>query len=72
MDKAAQLHIRIVEMGGSLTATSASLAALKVALAGAAAGAGTELPDLRVLDLRGQHADRPGRAGTREGAHIAG
>lgn len=39
-------------MGGSLAPTSASLAALKVALEGAAAaGARTELLDLRALDL---------------------
>ena len=45
-------RIRIVGMGGSLAATSASLAALKVALEGAAAsGADTELLDLRALDL---------------------
>jgi FMN reductase len=45
-------RIRIVGMGGSLAGTSASLAALKVALDGAAAaGADTQVLDLRVLDL---------------------
>lgn len=45
-------RIRVVGVGGSLAAPSASLAALKVALEGAAgAGADTELLDLRVLDL---------------------
>lgn len=45
-------RIRIVGVGGSLAATSASLTALKVALEGAAAaGADTEVLDLRALDL---------------------
>lgn len=45
-------RIRIVGVGGSLAATSASLAALKVALEGAAAaGADTRLLDLHTLDL---------------------
>jgi len=45
-------QIRVVGLGGSLAATSASLAALKVALEGAAAaGADTEVLNLRVLDL---------------------
>jgi FMN reductase len=48
---AAHPPIRAVGMGGSLAPTSASLAALKVALEGAAAaGAHTELLDLRALD----------------------
>lgn len=45
-------QIRVAGMGGSLAPTSASLAALKVALEGAAAaGARTEVLDLRALDL---------------------
>ena len=45
-------RIRVVGIGGSLAAASASLTALKVALDGAAAaGASTEVLDLRVLDL---------------------
>ena len=44
--------IRVVGVGGSLAATSASLVALKVSLEGAAAeGADTQLLDLRALDL---------------------
>jgi FMN reductase len=44
--------IRVVGLGGSLSARSTSLAALTVALEGAAqAGAETELLDVRVLDL---------------------
>lgn len=49
---AAHPQIRVVGMGGSLAPTSSSLAALKVALEGAgAAGAHTQLLDLRALDL---------------------
>ncbi len=44
--------MKIVGLGGSLAARSASLAALKIAIEGAAeAGAETELLDLRSLDL---------------------
>ena len=44
--------IRVVGIGGSLSAQSASLAALKIALQGAAeGGAKTELFDIRTLDL---------------------
>ena len=44
--------IRVVGIGGSLSAQSASLAALKIALEGAAeGGAETELFDIRSLDL---------------------
>jgi FMN reductase len=51
-EHAAHPRIRIVGVGGSLAATSASLTALKVALEGAAAaGADTQVLDLRVLDL---------------------
>lgn len=51
-EPAARPPVRVVGLGGSLAATSASLAALKVALDGAAAaGADTRLLDLRVLDL---------------------
>ena len=43
---------RVVALGGSLAPASTSLAALKVAVEGAAeAGAATELFDVRVLDL---------------------
>ena len=52
MEAAAHPRIRIVGIGGSLAATSASLAALKVALEGAATGgAATQLLDLHALDL---------------------
>ena len=45
-------RLRIVGLGGSLAATSRSLAALRVALDGAAsAGAETVLLNLRELDL---------------------
>jgi FMN reductase len=45
-------RIRVVGLGGSLAAASASLTALKVALEGAAAeGADTQVLDLHVLDL---------------------
>jgi len=45
-------QIRIVGLGGSLAAPSASLTALKVALEGAAsAGADTQILDLHTLDL---------------------
>jgi FMN reductase len=48
----ARVPVRIVGIGGSLAASSASLTALRVALEGAAqAGADTQLLDLRVLDL---------------------
>ena len=44
--------IRVVGVGGSLAAQSASLAALKIALRGAAeGGAETEIFDIRTLDL---------------------
>lgn len=44
--------IRVVGIGGSLAAQSASLAALKIALQGAAeGGAETEIFDIRTLDL---------------------
>ena len=44
--------IRVVGIGGSLSAQSASLAALKIALQGAGeGGAETELFDIRALDL---------------------
>jgi FMN reductase len=45
-------EISVVGLGGSLSATSTSLAALKIALEGAAeGGACTELFDIRALDL---------------------
>lgn len=51
-ENAAHAQIRIVGLGGSLAAPSASLTALKVALEGAAAaGADTQILDLRALDL---------------------
>ena len=51
-ERAAHPPIRIVGLGGSLATTSASLAALKVALEGAAAtGAEIQVLDLHVLDL---------------------
>jgi FMN reductase len=46
------MAVRIVGLGGSLSPQSTSLAALKVAIEGAAeAGATTELFDVRKLDL---------------------
>ncbi|MBA3712692.1 MAG: NAD(P)H-dependent oxidoreductase [Pyrinomonadaceae bacterium] len=45
-------EIKVVAIGGSLAASSSSLAALRIALAGAAeGGARTELFDLRKLEL---------------------
>ena len=45
-------QVRVVGLGGSLRASSSSLAALKIALKGASdAGAATELLDVRTLDL---------------------
>ena len=45
-------RIRVVGIGGSLATASSSLAALKIALEGAAeAGASTEIFDVRALDL---------------------
>ena len=45
-------EIKVVGLGGSLAASSSSLAALKIAIEGAAeGGARTELFDLRDLEL---------------------
>ena len=45
-------QVRVVGLGGSMRAGSSSLAALRIALEGAAgAGAATELLDVRALDL---------------------